>query len=452
MEDQRIVLLRDTKISKAINTMSIPAIIGMLVMAIYNVVDTMFVAWLGTSATSATQVVLPIMMLTSAFGLAFGIGGGSYVSRLLGQNDMKKAQITTSVSFFTAVGAGLVFVIVSLLNLENLLYLFGANDSIIETSKNYAFFIIIGSVFTMGNMTMNNILRSEGSSKLSMLGMAAGSVLNVALDPLFIFTFGWGVSGAGFATALSQGFSFLILLSHYLMKRSVLSIKLSNFKPSLAMYTEIFKVGIPTFLRQTLFSITIGFLNNRAFLYGGNDLLAAVGIVFRIGMIPTYILFGIGQGFQPVVGYNFGAKNKKRILDALKYTLSISLILAFISSLFLIFGGEIFMHIFKASPSVTAYGIRGLKYFAGSILLLAVTNCISIFYQAIGKGIESLILSISRQGIFYLPAIFIAPLFFDADGILSSQLIADAFTFIVTAFVFIPFLLSHKLDKELDAS
>lgn len=139
MDDQRIVLLRDTKISKAINTMSIPAIIGMLVMAIYNVVDTMFVAWLGTNATSATQVVLPIMMLTSAFGLAFGIGGGSYVSRLLGQNDMKKAQITTSVSFFTAVIAGIVFVLVSLLNLENLLYLFGANDSIIETSKNYAF-------------------------------------------------------------------------------------------------------------------------------------------------------------------------------------------------------------------------------------------------------------------------------------------------------------------------
>ncbi|NDL66955.1 MATE family efflux transporter [Anaerotalea alkaliphila] len=451
MADKRLSLLKDAPISKAINQMSLPAIGGMLVMAIYNVVDTMFVAWLGTDATSATQVVMPLMMLTSAFGLAFGIGGGSYLSRLLGQSDLKKADAAASVSLFSAVGFGILFTLLCLWRMEGVLELFGARGAVLEEAKAYGFHILLGSTFAMGNMTLNNLLRSEGSAKLAMVGMGVGSILNVFLDPLFIFGFGWGIGGAALATTLSQGVTFLIQLSHYRKGRSVIRIGLRHWAPNRELFGEIMKVGVPTFLRQMLFSVSIGFLNNGAVLHGGNELLAAVGIVSKAGMLPMYVILGIGQGFQPVVGYNFGAGNKPRVLEALRYTLLAGAGVAGISSLGMFLFGEWFLGIFKASEAVTAYGVRGLRMLAAAIVLMAVTNTIGIFYQALGKGLESLLLSVARQGLFYIPAIFLAPLHLGTDGILGAQAIADTLTFLLTLSLFLPYMAKDRLSLEMDS-
>lgn len=450
MKDKRIDLLENGVIKKAVNQMAMPAIIGLMVMGIYNFVDTMFVSWLGTNATGATQVIMPIMMLVSSFGLMFGIGGGSYISRLLGMNKKELANKVGSVAFFTAIIVGLLFTITASIFLVPLLRFFGASDVVMELSKSYGRYILLGSVFSMGNMTMNNMLRAEGSGKLSMIGMGIGSILNIILDPIFIFTFDLGISGAAIATTISQFVTFSILLSKYLSHHTVIKIKLFNFKPSRAIYGEIFKVGIPTFFRQVLFSISLGILNQGATTYGGAELLAAVGILFKSVMVPMYIIFGIGQGFQPVAGYNFGAKNPERVMEALKYSVKLSIAVAVISSTCLVVFDQQILGIFRPSESVMAYGIVGLRYYALANVMMSISNTLGVLYQSMGKGKESLLLSIARQGFFFLPTILILPLFIGTHGILGAQLIADVLTLVLTFSLVIPFITSGRFLKEIE--
>lgn len=449
MNDQRIELLRDAPVKKAVNRMSLPAIIALLVVAIYNVVDTMFVAWLGTEATGATQVVFPIVMLFSAFGLMFGMGAGTYISRLLGAGDQKMADRVTSVSFFTSLGVALLFTISALIFMEPLLSFFGAEGGVMREAKDYGFYILLGSTFTMVNMTMNNMLRAEGSAKLSMIGMMAGALLNIALDPLFIFGFGWGIAGAAIATSLSQLVTFIILLSRYLSRHSVAHLGFKTFKPRWSIYREIFKIGIPTFLRQVLLSVSLGIMNNAAVSTGGQDLLAAVGLVFRVYMMPMYVLFGIGQGFQPVVGYNYGARNRQRIVDTLRYTMVLSGIVAVVFCGLLMFLGQPVLSVFKAAPAVMEYGVQGLRLYAVAMLFMALSNTIGVFYQAIGKGGESLLLAVARQGIFFIPALYILPGFFGADGVLGAQLVADVLTMVLAVWMMVRFTRRKTLDMEL---
>lgn len=452
MEDKRIALLRDEPVNKAVNYMSIPAIVGLLVMAIYNLVDTMFVAWLGTEATGATQVVFPIMMLISAFGLAFGMGGGSYISRLLGRDRKIEANKVATVSFITSIFVGLFFMILSLIFMEPLLKFFGASDGIMEMAKSYGLYILLGSILIMGNMTMNSMLRAEGSAKLSMIGMAVGAVLNIILDPIFIFVLDLGISGAAIATSLSQLVTFIILISRYLNNRSIAKIAFQYFRPSKNIYYEILKVGIPTFFRQVLLSISLGILNQGAVIYGGEDLLAAVGLTFRVYMLPMYVLFGIGQGFQPVVGYNYGAKNKKRVTDSLKYSLMLSVMVAMVCSTLLIIFAENILGLFRATDAVVAYGVQGLRFYSIAMIFLAVTNTIGVFYQAIGKGKESLLLAIARQGLFFIPALFIMPQFLGATGILSAQLAADLATFVLSSIMFLRFIKKSRMENTILAA
>ncbi len=448
MDDKRINLLKNEKISKAVNAMAAPAILGMLVMAVYNVVDSIFVSWLGSAEIAATQVVLPIMLIASAIGLAFGMGGGSYISRLLGSNKGKEANKVASVSFFTGLIVGLVVIIANLIFLEPVLNFFGANDSTLELAKEYGRFIIVGYVFTILNMVMNNSLRSEGSSKYSMIGMAFGSILNIVLDPILIFVFDLGIEGAAIATTISQAASTLLLLSFYIRKKSIVKIGIQYFKPSVAIYKEILIVGIPTFFRQILMSISIGLLNSATQIAGNLDteFLAAISIVIRVTMIPNYIIFGYGQGFQPVAGYNYGAKNKERVMGAFKYSLKIQTYIMIGSLILLnVFGGLIFT-IYQSSEVVTDFGLSTLRWYTIGMLFLGVSNTISVFYQALGRGTEALILSVSRQGLFFIPFILFLPRVFGVDGVMMAQTASDLFTLILSISFMIPFITNKKID------
>ena len=449
MEDKRIKLLKDEPVSKAVNRMSLPAIIGLLVMAVYNIVDTMFVAWLGTEATGATQVVFPIMMLISSVGLTFGIGGGSYISRLLGSGENKKANKVATVSIGTTLILGVVCTVLGVVFLEPLLGFFGASDSVMSMSKDYGLFIVLGSIFTMSNMTLNNMLRGEGSAKLSMIGMMVGAILNIILDPILIFVLDWGIAGAAIATSFSQLVTFVILISRYLNHHSVAKINIKYFKPTKDIYKEILKIGVPTFFRQLLVSVSLGILNNGAVIHGGDDLLAAIGLVFKVYMMPMYVLFGIGQGFQPVIGYNFGAKNKKRVLDTLKHGIKLSFIVAVVSCIILMVFPSGILSIFKPAEGVLVYGVQGLRYYSIVLILLSFTNSIGIFYQAIGKGKESLLLAVARQGLIFIPLIYILPTFLGSNGILSAQLVADILTFILTIAMFYGFIKRQKLVEAM---
>jgi len=447
MNDKRINLMKNEKVSKAINKMAAPAIIGMLVMAIYNVVDSIFVSWISEEGyeVAATQVVMPIMLIASAIGLALGMGGGSYISRLLGKNNKIEANKVASVSFFSGIVLGLIVTAINFILLEPILNLFGADVNTLELAKDYGQYIVIGYAFTILNMITNNLLRSEGSAKYSMIGMAIGSILNIILDPIFIFVFGWGIAGAAIATTLSKIVSTAILLSFYFRKQTILRISLKDFKPSIDIYREILKVGIPTFLRQMLVSVSIGILNNAASDIS-TDLVTAIGIITRVTMIPMYIAFGFGQGFQPVAGYNYGAGNKDRVVDSFKYAIKVSIIVMSISCLlFLVFGNVVFT-IYNSSESVTNYGLIGLKYYAIALLFMGISNTISVFYQALGRGFEALILSVARQGIFFIPLILIMPGIMGVDGVLVSQAIADLLTVLLSIGLIAPFILNKKID------
>lgn len=449
MDDKRIKLLRDDKVSKAVNKLSAPAIVGLLVLAIYNIVDTMFVSWLGTQATGATQVIFPIGMLASAIGLMFGIGSGTYISRLLGSGQREKSDDVASVAFFTTIGIGIVFTILSLVFLEPLLRFFGASDTVLPMAKSYGTYIILGIIFSMCNMTMNNMLRAEGSAKLSMIGMAAGAVLNIILDPIFIFVFEWGIEGAAIATSLSRLVTFIILLSRYLNNHSILKISFKHFKPTKEIYYEISKIGIPTFVTQVLMSVAIGVFNTRAANFGGDNLLAAAGIVVRVYMLPMYILFGIGQGFQPVAGYNFGAKNKKRVVDTIKYGGILSLGVAILCAMGLFIFAKDILSIFKASEEVLHYAVRGLRIYSVSIVFLAANNTISAMYQAIGRAREAFWLAISRQGIFFMIAIYVMPMLLGEIGVMTAQITADVLTFIMTGAMFFVYVKNKMLDRDI---
>ncbi|MBI9009068.1 MAG: MATE family efflux transporter [Tenericutes bacterium] len=447
MDDKRIHLLKNEKVSKAVNKMATPAIIGMIVMAIYNVVDSIFVSWISEEGyeVAATQVVFPIMLIASSIGLALGMGGGSYISRLLGKNNKIEANKVATVSFFTGIILGLILTTVNLFFLEPILNLFGADVNTLDLAKEYGSYIIFGYAFTILNMILNNILRSEGSAKYSMIGMAIGSVLNIILDPIFIFVFGWGIAGAAIATMLSQFVSSAILLSIFIRGKSLIKIAPKNFKPSVAIYKEILKVGIPTFFRQVLVSVAIGILNNAASDVS-TDLVTAIGIITRVSMIPMYFVFGFCQGFQPVAGYNFGAGNKQRVKDSFRYALKVSLGIVIIASIFFLLFSDVIFIIYNSSESVTNYGMIGFRYYAIGMLFMGISNPIAVFYQSLGRGVEALILSVSRQGLFFIPLILILPGIFGVDGVLISQALGDFLTALLSIAVIAPFFINKKLD------
>lgn len=450
MKDDRIKSLKNLSVSKAIMKMAIPSIIGLLVVAIYNIVDTMFVAWLGTEATGATQIVFPIVMGLSAIGLTFGIGGGSYISRLLGESEKNKASKVASTSFFVALAIGIATTIFGIMFIEQILTLFGATSTIMPLAKEYGIYIMLGASAQIVNMTLNNLLRSEGSAKQSMIGMLIGAVLNIALDPIFIFVFGLGVKGAAIATTISQFVTMFILLSQYIRAKSILSIALSKVSFDISIIGEILKVGSPSFVRQILMSISLGLLNQAAGTFGGDTSIAAIGIVTRTMMISIYIIFGLSQGFQPVAGYNYGAKEYKRLSDSLKFTSMLNLGISVSSSaLFLVFGKEI-LSIYKPSAEVLAISLEYIRYFAFSMILMSFTNVIGVYYQAVGKGLPALILSTARQGIFLIPLLLILPNMFGMYGVYLSQPISDVLTLILSVVMFIP--TKKEVDKLIISS
>lgn len=445
MEDKRIKILRDMDTGKAITKLSIPAIIGFMVMAIYNVADTIFVSWWSYKGAGAVQVVFPIMMIASSIGLSFGIGGGSYISRLLGAGKKEKANTVVTTALYTGLIVAVIFIIISLLNLESLVKILGAEGEMMKLSINYGKYVILGSIFVIPSMVFNNSLRAEGSAKYSMIGMSLGSLINIGLDPIFIFGLNLGIEGAAISTLLSQGISALLLYQFYLRKKTVLTLHRKYFKPQIDLYKEILKVGLPTFLRQVLFSLSIGLLNNVARESGGDYLLSAMGIAIKVTTIQGFIIFGLGQGLQPVLGYNYGAKNMERVFSAQRHGFIKTFKATAVGVLvMLIFSREI-MKLFTSEPEVIKYGIIAIQGLALALLLTSISNTVAVIYQAIGHAKAALLFSVLRQGIFLIPAILIMPKFFGYTGLLYSQFAADILTLIVSLLVYMPYI---KKEKE----
>ena len=438
--NKRIDLMANGPVGKALFQLSIPAIAGMVIMAVYNVVDTFFVSLLrDTTAVAATGIVFPMFQLIGAIGLTFGMGAASVVSRRLGERNYREANEAGATAFYSALGMGLLFSVSGGIFIEPLLTLFGATESILEAASLYGRIIIGGSVFQVMNMTLNNLIRSEGAALHSSTGQIMGAVLNIILDPIFIFVFDMGITGAAVATVTAQGVAFLYLLSFYLRnKGTVYPLRVSFFRPDRNTYKQLMALGVPTFVRQILGSISFALLNNAAGLYGGDSAIAAISITFRLFMLLLMALMGLAQGMQPLAGYNYGAKAFRRLKQTFKLVFINSFSICFIAGLLGFMFAPQIMNVFTPqNPEVINMGSFYMRVTSATLVPVGLAIMFGGIFQALGDGRSAMILAAGQQGIFLIPLILILPKFLGITGVFIAQPAGFAMAFFIGALLFL---------------
>ena len=441
--NNKMELLGNAPISKALLAMGIPTMLGMMVNAIYNLVDAYFVGGLGTSQMGAISVVYPLGQVVVGLGLLFGNGSASYLSRLLGNREQEQADRVASTALYSSVAVGAVMIIFSLIFLRPILRLLGATDSIMPYAMTYAAIYVVSCIFNVFNVTMNNIVTSEGAAKTTMFALMAGAVLNIGLDPVFIYTLDMGVAGAAIATAISQIVSTLIYLTFIFRKKSIYSFKMKNCTFTKEIMSEIFKIGIPTLVFQILTSLSISLVNTQAGPYG-DSVIAGMGAVTRIVSMGSLIVFGFIKGFQPIAGYSYGAKKFDRLHKAIRTSILWSTVFCVIYGLLLtIFSSRIIAQFTDGDLEMIRVGTQSLRINGLSFLLFGFYTVYSSLFLALGKGLEGFVLGACRQGICFVPVILILPAFWGINGILYVQPIADVLSAIITIFM------ALHLHKEL---
>lgn len=440
--------MTQTPIGKLIATLSVPTIISMLVTSVYNMADTFFVSKLGTSASGAVGIVFSVMAIIQAVGFTFGMGSGSWISRLLGAKDEEKSKEVAATGFYSAIFLGLVMTILGEWKMDELMRILGASETILPYARDYARFILLAAPIMASSFVLNNILRSEGHAKFAMIGITTGGILNIALDPLFIFGFHMGIMGAAAATALSQLISFLILLSYFVLGKTTTKLGIHRLSKSPGTYFHIIKNGLPSFSRQGLASIASILLNKQATVYG-DAAVAAMAIVTKVFMMIFSVMIGFGQGYQPVAGFNYGAGKKERVKQSIKFTLSVGMIGMSSAAALLFFAAPHLMKLFISDdPTVLEIGTMALRAQAISMPLIPIGTVANMTFQSVGKAWRATIMSSMRQGIFFIPLIFILPAVFDLWGVVTTQAAAD----VLTAFACAPFLAGFYKNLTSDAS
>ena len=421
-------MMLNMPVSRVIPQLAIPTIISMLITSIYNMADTFFVSQLGTSASGAVGVIFSAMAIIQAVAFTIGMGSGTNVSQALGAGDEEKAQRYVSTAFFTAVAVGAVLAAAALLNIDWLVRFLGATETIAPYAKDYATYIFYAAPFMMGSLAMNNLLRFEGLSIYGMVGITTGGILNMVLDPLLIFGFGLGTSGAAIATAISQFVSFTILLIMTNTKDAAISIHPRNFRPTARMYGRIFYMGLPSLGRQGIASVSTILLNNAAGLYG-DAAIAAMSIVSRFIMFINSTVIGFGQGFQPVCGYCYGAGRYSRVREAFTFCVKVStIILLVLSAVSFLFARPIITVFRRDDPLVIEIGTFALRAQLLTLPLWGFITMSNMFTQSIGYGVRATIIATARQGIFLIPALLILPQVFGLRGIQIAAPISDVLT------------------------
>ncbi|MCI8332086.1 MAG: MATE family efflux transporter [Clostridiales bacterium] len=421
-----------TPVSRLIARLAIPSVVSMLVSSIYNLADTYFVSQIDREAAAAIGVVFSLMAVIQALGFTLGMGSGNYVSRLLGMKEEQKAATVVSVAFFTALLLGVVIGACGLINPVGFVALLGAGGAVRTYAAQYAVFILIAAPFMMCSFVMNNQLRAQGFATCSMVGLTAGGVLNMVLDPILIHFM--GIGGAGLATMISQIISFVILLVLTMRTSGVIRVRRRCFQPSWPVYKEIFHAGLPSFCRQGLVSVSSVVLNFAAGSFG-TAALAAMTIVNRVTMFIYSALIGFAQGFQPVCGFNWGAKRYDRVMQAYRFCLKVALImLSALGVLFFLLASPL-LSLFQKDEAVLAIGIAALRFQCVGMPLQAVIMMGQFLTQSIGYGGRAAVIAMGRQGLFLIPGYLILPLFMQVTGIEAAQLVSDVFTFILTLFI-----------------
>ena len=445
---QQYKKMTETPIPKLILGLAAPTILSMLITSIYNLADTFFVGQISTSASSAVGIVSSLMAIIQALGFTLGHGSGTIISRSLGSRNTDAATRFASTSFFTALAVGVVLAVVGLATLPSFMMLLGSTETILPHACAYARPILIAAPLMISSLVMNNILRYEGKANFAMIGLVTGGVLNIVLDPIFMFGLGLGTAGAGIATALSQSISFCILLSMFLRGKTVSQFRLSAVTREARDFGRILLGGAPSFGRQGLNSIG-GMLLNIAARGYGDAAVAGMSIVSRIFMFIISVAIGTGQGFQPVAGFNYGAQKYRRVQQACLFTMATSFCFLSVILTACWFNAETLIRLFRDDPEVTAVALPAFRYQCFAMLLQPVIVAGNMLFQSIGKSGRATFLACCRQGVFFIPLILILPRTHGLFGVEICQPIADVLTFLVS----LPFLIAflQQLGRMDDA-
>ena len=441
----------NTPVKKLVLTLGIPTTISMLVTSIYNIADTYFVSNLEQGAAGAVGVVFPLMAIVQAIGFTFGMGASSMISSKLGEKKDKDAQKLGSSAFYVAIGLGILLAVFSMIFIKPLMQVLGATETNIGFAMDYARYIIYGYPIMIGSFVLNNILRSEGKALLSMIGLTIGGVLNIILDPVFIHFFDMGISGAAVATLISQAVSFIILLSMFVFKKSIITLSPKYITKEMWVYKDVLKVGFPSLCRQGLASIATILLNNQAGSFGGDAALDAMSIVSKIFMIVFSASLGIGQGYQPVCGYNYFAKRYDRVKEAMMFTLIWGAVLMFATcTILFVFAKPIMTAFVSNGGEAIEIGTRVIRYQSIAMPFLSLNVIANMSFQSTKKKLSATLLSCCRQGIFFIPFIFILPSILNLGGVEMTQALSDFCTFLFTIPFFISFVkeLNLKIKKQ----
>ncbi len=426
------IRMTQSSVTGLVLRLSLPTVMSQMITSVYNMADTFFVTSLGDSAVGAVSIVFALQSIIQAVGFGLAMGAGSLASRRLGEKDNEGANRYTSCAFFSGLFFGLLLLLGGFINLDGLLLVFGSTETILPYAVDYATIILLGAPIMCASFVLNNCLRAEGKATSSMLGLTAGGLFNIILDPLFIFGAGMGVAGAALATVLSQLISFIILLSFYISGRSIIKLSPRHISRHVGDYVLIIKTGLPTVFRQGLGSLSTTLLNVQVKLYG-DAAIAAVGIANKVYMLLRSFVLGVGHGFQPVAGYNYGAKKPERVKKAFWVaTVFGSAVSALASLMLVLFSHQIIGAFNPETAQVVEIGSRMLIYISVALPLLGYSTYVNQLYQSLGFVKGATFLASCRQGIFFVPLIFLLPALMGLDGILMTQPLADMLTFAVS--------------------
>ena len=422
--------LTTAPVGKVISTMAVPTVVSMLVTSIYNIADTYFVGLINTQATAAVGIVFPVMSIIQAIGFFFGQGSGTYISRKLGADEKHDADLMASTAFFSALASGLMVTLLGLAWLRPLSRALGSTPTILPYTIDYLGVILLGAPLMTCSMVLNNQMRFQGNAGKAMFGMLAGAGMNLILVPLFIFGFKMGILGCAIGTVLAQAFGFFTLLAMSRSKENI-SIKAKSFSTHRIYYREILRGGTPSLTRQVLACISTILLNVAAGAYG-DAAIAGMSIVGRLSFVIFATILGIGQGFQPFCGFNYGAGNYDRVRKGIFYSIKLSLsFLALLCIPCFIFSPEI-IYLLRHDPQVVAVGSTAFRWQLCTYPLAAIIVVSTMALQTSGRALMANILSASRNGLFFIPLILILPRIFGLLGVEMCQAVADLFSFLAT--------------------
>lgn len=429
-------IFNDSRVSRAYLRLSVPLVFSMVVTLIYNLADTFFVAQTNdTNIVAGVSLGAPLFTLLMAVGNIFGQGGSSLISRLLGQKDKTGARHVSSFCFYVTIFAGTIIGILMLIFRVPLLYIIGADEETFVHASSYYMYLAIGAPAIMLSFIHSNLLRSEGMSKESMAGTIMGAVVNIILDPIFISALGWGAGGAAIATVIGYLFSDIFFAVIVLKRSKMLSIAPKEIKVPAKDIGQILGIGIPAAIVNLMQSVSI-VLVNQFLLPFGNDKIAAMGIVLKVSMIALLLLTGFAFGGQPLFGYYYGAKDKKRLLELFRFCMRFISIIAVSLTVILVVFAPFLMRCFMKNESIVAEGTLMLRWQVITMLFVGVILLMTIVFQSMGKVVGSFILSISRQGIIFLIVLAVAYYTAGYMGIVVSQAIADTITAIIAVILF----------------